>query len=57
MSDYFEHGDQYFKCGYYLSKRVIEHTDFSLADGGWKEEETIAEEGVELHICKSKSDI
>ena len=54
MTDAFPHGDQVFRCGMYKSKRVINYAYQSEADG-W--EYLDQDYPVELHVCKSKSEI
>lgn len=54
MSNAFAHGDQYFRCGYYHSKRVIDYTMIRPEDGWVFDTVTLP---VELHVCKSKSEI
>lgn len=54
MSNAFSHGDQYFRCGFYHSKKVINYNEIREEDGWVFDKVDLA---VELHVCKSKSEI
>ena len=54
MSDAFSHGDQIFRCGMYKSKKIINYA-YQAEEDGW--EYLDQDYPVELHVCKSKSEV